>query len=366
MKDSAKLTLWGLTSFAILFSAASVTAQSVTTDPVGYVTNEIPAVSSEPVYVSVSRPFHSGDQGSATVASVTGSIITTSSSAFEAGAFSAVDSLGASLYYIVVTTPDATNEGLVLDVVSNTADSITVDASGLGGDVSGVISANDTLIVRKYSVLSDLFGASNDFDLNSGQDDTSSDIIYVMSNDGVGTFSRYYYQTDAFSGLFGGDGWRAVGDINTDHSNLRLAPDSGVFIKRISGGALSLVTTGVVSDADILTPLVPGFNLISSTYAIDSTLSTLGLYSNGSTEGVVSGQDDQTSDIVYVLNPDGTYARYYYQTDAFGGLFGGDGWRAVGDINTPKDSVEIPAGSAIIVNHIGSGNNWATAAPYSL
>ena len=45
-------------------------------------------------------------------------------------------------------------------------------------------------------------------------------------------------------------------------------------------------------------------------------------------------------------------------------LNGGTGWRIVGDNSTDQATTAIPAGSAVIISHIGSGLTWADAKPY--
>ena len=342
---------------------SSAFAQGVTTDPVGYVTTTITGASGSAAFSSVSTPLHSGNVAVGAISSASGAVITLTGSPLEADdQLVSTDVNGSNLYYLLVTEVGSTSEGLLLDVTDNTTNTITVDYSG---DLSSVLTAADSIVVREYNTVASIFGAANEAGLTSGQADTSSDIVYLMENGGTGTFTRYYYQTDAFGGLFGGDGWRLVGDINTDIGNTRVAPDGAVLVKRITAGDVSFVTAGTVSEDDVLTPLQTGINLVATTYPVDSTLFSLGLYVNGNDRGVVSGQDDQSSDLVYVLQSSGTYNRYYYQTDVFPGLFGGDGWRAVGNINDDAGAVSIPIGSAVLVKHIGSGNNWESSAPYS-
>ena len=90
----------------------------------------------------------------------------------------------------------------------------------------------------------------------------------------------------------------------------------------------------------------------------------LGIYS--ASNGYVSGPDAGTSDIVYVLAPDGEFTTYYYQTDPFDGFFR---WRRLenaGDNSTDAGLIKIPVGSAIIIKHTGSGLDWTDATPYTL
>jgi hypothetical protein len=81
--------------------------------------------------------------------------------------------------------------------------------------------------------------------------------------------------------------------------------------------------------------------------------------------GYVSGGDSASSDLVYIINADGTFSVFYRQTDALGFL-GGDGWRAAGDNFTDKGSEVIPAGSSLIILHTGAGLQWDDDVPFTL
>jgi hypothetical protein len=101
---------------------------------------------------------------------------------------------------------------------------------------------------------------------------------------------------------------------------------------------------------------------VSYPYPVDVKLNESGIHS--ATNGYVSGSDSASSDIVYVLQSDGSFANYYYQTDSFGFL-GGTGWRLAGDAYTDVgDTYSIPAGSSVIIKHTGLGLLWADAKPF--
>ena len=174
---------------------------------------------------------------------------------------------------------------------------------------------------------------------------TSSDVVYIMSADGAGSYAQYYYQTDPFNGFFGGNGWRAAGDVNTDRSNVIVAPDDGLIVNRISSGDVSVVVSGTVNAIDHTRTLPNGFSLVAYPFPVDTTLDDSGIYA--ADNGYTSGGDVSQSDVVFVLASDGSYTQYYRQTDPFNGFFGGDGWRIAGDVNTDVGSTVIPAGSAV-------------------
>jgi hypothetical protein len=208
--------------------------------------------------------------------------------------------------------------------------------------------------------LADLFGADNSAGLTSGGDATSSDKVYVMSQDGAGQYQIYYYQTDLL-GFLGGDGWRLNGDASTDASNVTIMPDQGIIIARSTAGDLPIVVSGSVNVNDHYNALPSGFSLVSYPYPVDVTLDDSGIYS--ATNGYTSGGDSASSDLVYVLGSNGQFTTYYYQTDLLGFL-GGDGWRSGTDTITDVGSTSIPAGSSIIIRHTGSGLLWADTKPF--
>jgi uncharacterized protein (TIGR02597 family) len=323
-------------------------AQSVSSTPVGYVTLTINGNG----YTALSNPLENAVVYSGTASNVSGSDITTSF-AMTSGEIATTDAEGNSSHYVQLA------DGTILDVTGNTDAVITVAA-----DVSTLVSADDQITVKKYTTLSDLFGATNSAGLTSGADANSSDLIFIMSSDGAGTYGSYYYQDDPFDGFFGGDGWRGLGNNSTDVSDLIIAPDDGIIVKRDAATDLSVVVTGTVNAIQHNRTLPAGFSLVSYPYPVATTLDDSGIYS--ASNGYVSGGDANSSDIIYVLAPDGSYTSYYRQDDPFDGFFGGDGWRALGDNSTDVGSTSIPAGSAIIIKHNGSGLDWTDSTPYTL
>lgn len=331
-----------------LLCAIATYAQSVSSTPVGYVTLTINGGG----YTALSNPLENGVVYSGSASSVSGSTISTSFS-MTSGEVSTTDAEGNSSHYVQLS------DGTILDITSNTESALT-----LAVDVSSLVSAEDEITVKKYTTLGDLFGSANSAGLTAGADASSSDIIFVMSSDGAGTYSSYYYQDDPFDGFFGGDGWRALGDNSTDVSDVILAPDDGIIVKRDASSDISLVVAGTVNTIQHNRTLPQGFSLVSYPFPVDTTLDDSGIYSGSN--GYVSGGDANSSDIVYVLSPSGSYTSYYRQDDPFDGFFGGDGWRALGDNSTDVGSTTIPVGSAIIIKHTGSGLDWTDATPYTL
>lgn len=341
------LKLLGCAVLSGLFAFVSQ-AQSVSSTPVGYVTLTINGDG----YTALSNPLENAVVYSGTASSVSGATITASFSMTDSE-LSGTDPNGNSTYYVQTT------DGIILDITANSASTITV-----ASDVSSLVSADDSITVKQHSTLSDLLGSDNSIGLTSGGDVNSSDIVYIMSGDGAGSYSAYYYQTDPFGGFLGGDGWRIGGDSFTDMSGVTVAADDGVIVKRITAGDLSFVVTGTVNSNNHRRDLPAGFSLISYPFPVETTLDDSGIFS--SSNGYVSGGDINSSDAVYVISPAGAFTLYYRQTDPFGGFLGGDGWRIAGDSFTDAGGTTIEAGSSIIINHRGSGLAWTDALPYSL
>ena len=341
------LKLLGCAAFVCCFALVTQ-AQSVSSTPVGYVTLTINGSG----YTALSNPLENAVVYSGTASSVSGSDITTSFSMTDSE-LSATDAEGNSSHYI------QTSSGLIVEVTANSTSAIT-----LASDVSSLISDGDTILVKKFSTIADLLSSDNSIGLTSGADLTTSDVVYIMSADGAGAYATYYYQTDPFGGFFGGNGWRGAGSNSTDVSNVILHPDDGIIVKRISAGDISFVTTGTVNTVNHSRSLPAGFSLVAYPFPTDTTLADSGIYS--ASNGYVSGADVTTSDVVYVISPAGAFDLYYYQTDPFGGFFGGNGWRSTTSNSVDVGTNVIPAGSSIIIKHIGSGLAWSDDIPYSL
>jgi hypothetical protein len=355
MKLTMKPTLFlagALLSASSFLSAGTPTA--VATDPVGYVTltvNGSPdGVQAAFTPLAMSLENAAKANGSLTEAP-TSSVITNSAAAYVTGEFGGVDASGNPTHYIQFA-----DDGLIVDILDNTATSITT-----GTDLTGLVGTSARYVVKKHVTLADIFGVDNTAGLKSGGNLSASDLVYIMSSDGAGIYATYYYQTDNL-GFLGGTGWRLNGDANTDTSNVIVGPDDGLIIARSDVGDLDIVVSGSVNVINHQRGLPNGFSLVSYPFPVDTTLDDSGIFTP--TNGYVSGGNASASDLVYVLKSNGTFETYYRQTDTLGFL-GGDGWRLNGDANTERgSSVSISAGSSVIIKHIGTGLLWADLKPF--
>jgi uncharacterized protein (TIGR02597 family) len=346
-----------LLAVATLLVSSSLSA--VETDPVGYVTITINGSSDgSTAYTPLSAALENAPLAAGALTDTpTSAVATNSGAAYTPGEFATTDADGNATHYLQFES-----NGLILDIVANDATTITA-----GTDLSGLAASGDAYVVKKHMTLGDVFGVSGS-GLASGANSVTSDLVYIMSSDGLGTFATYYVQTDPTgAGAFlGGDGWRKVGAANNlDMSNVVIGPDDGMIVARSAAGDVDIIVAGSVNVIDHQRDLPTGFSMVSYPYPVDVTLDDSGIYS--ATNGYVSGANSTTSDLVYVLGSDGLYTVYYRQTDptGAGAFLGGDGWRQVGALNSEdKGSTVIPAGSSIIVNHTNSGLAWSDAKPF--
>ncbi|NCG08220.1 MAG: TIGR02597 family protein [Verrucomicrobia bacterium] len=345
-------------SLLLLAATTGVHAQNVSTAPVGYQSLTINGSpdGSTASYTALSVGFQNASEYSGSVTTTPNSaVLTDSSASLVASAYSGQDATGISAYYLEITS--GTSAGLILDIVANTSNTITT-----GSDLTGLVTSGDTFAIKAHTTLAGIFGTSNATGLQSGGSASSSDLVYIMSTDGNGTYSTYYYQTDTFN-ILGGTGWRSFSDSNTDMSNVAIAPDDGIIVKRTATGDLTLVVSGNVKEVTHKRDLPAGFSLVAYPFPVDVTLADSNIYTGSN--GYVSAGSGSSSDLVYILSSDGSFATYYRQTDTFN-ILGGDGWRSFDDSSTSRDSQVIPAGSSIIILHRGSGLSWSDALPYTL
>ncbi|MDB2682484.1 hypothetical protein N9Z14_07815 [Opitutales bacterium] len=349
-----------LLSGAVLF-ASSGFAQTVATDPVGYVTLTVNGSPDgvQTAYTPLSLSLEKVVLASGALSEVpTSAVATDSSASYTPGEFAGTDASGNATHYLQFSS-----DGLIVDIIANDATTITA-----GTDLTGLATSGDAYVVKEHSTIADVFGAANEAGLTAGANSTASDLLYIMSSDGAGVFATYFVQDDPTSpaDVLGGDGWRKVGAVNSlDQSDVVIGPDDGIILARGVTGDIDIVVSGSVNVIDHQRDLPAGFSMVSYPYPVDVTLDDSNIYT--ASNGYVSGANSSASDLVYVLGSDGLYATYFHQDDPTSpaDVLGGDGWRQVGQPNNAdKGSVVIPAGSSIIIQHTGAGLAWADVKPF--
>lgn len=311
--------------------------------PVGGMT--LPAAASTDTFVSVALATNAAWVG--TVASVTGSNITVAGApGWTANAFVTPG-------YHYARLLSGAQAGHYLSIISNSADTLSVDAAGLN---LSTVAATDKIEIAPYWTLGTLYpGAKAGTSFIASTSSLSRQTEILIFDDTVTGTNRaasaiYFFYNSA---------WRKVGaSIATSFDNTIIYPDS-YFMQRNKAAATSLVYTGRVQPASVSTILVAtttqNDNFVALAYPVNVTLNGSGLAASGftTTTSTLSRKDE-----LLWFDPAGTginraaSAIYFYYNN---------GWRKVG-ASVATDfgaSVELTAGSGFIIRKVANGNTAA-------
>ena len=306
----------------------------------------------ESAFTALSVTYENAPLYSGTISTATGAVINLTTSDLSASQYAGSDPNSDATHYVLLTSGD--NEGLSLEILENTTSTVTVTSDNLESlSLSGV-----TMEILAHSTLADIFGAENSAGLTSGSNVNLSDRIYIMRADGSGDWDSYYYQTSQRAGT----GWRKLGNTSTDYQGLTLPLDTGLLISRIGNDDLTIYVYGSVKKTGShMRVLESGYSLLGNPFPIDITLNDSGIYSPDN--GYVSSSTPATSDQLFVIDADGNFDSYYYQTSQRAGT----GWRKVGgDSSTDVGTQIIPATSSFYILHRGTGLTWNPSRPNNL
>ena len=331
-------------ALAFLTATPNSSAQTVATDPVGFVTISIAGGGAQgaPVYTFTSLSLLNPVAFQSTTTSVGGDAAVVDSAATWAdNQYNSATAGAPPTHYVeIVSGPGA---GTTYDITTTNAAAKSVS---LATPLLGTIATGASYKIRPHMTLSSVFGATNQNGL-SGGDITTADQIQLFRNGG---YLTYYYQA---LGVFGGAGWRKTGDSFADVSTTVIYPDDGILIVRKQGAATSVIIQGAVKTGQTSIPVSTGFSLLGNAYAAATTLGTANLYTGDSATGLAAG-DITTADQVMFWNGTG-FNTYYYQAV---GVFGGAGWRKTGDSFADASATTIPVGAALFVKRAGAAFNW--------
>ena len=341
-----------------LLASLSV-AQSVVTDPVGFVNTSIIGTngtsSSALTFVGLSTTQPVAFQS--TISSYVGGtrMLTPTSGTFTLDQFNGAN--GA--FFVEITS--GTGAGLLSDITATSTTSITT-----ADDLSAQLSGGESFKIRKHWTLLSVFGpnanTSNVVILGTGSASTADEVLFYDRTSQQ--YITYYYKV---GGVFGGDGWRSTTGPNplaTDVSGTVLRITDGLIVRRKLSAAVTLSLPGAVKLGATQRSVTPGLNIDGDLYASGTTLANSGLYDPAKPATSLQGGSASTAD--QVLLYDGTqYITYYYKV---GGVFGGDGWRSTSGPNplaTDVSNTSLPAGQAIIIRRLASlAFVWTAPQPF--
>ena len=333
---------------ALVAGVSSISAQSVTTDPVGFITLSVFGATpgNNPAYTFLGLGFTQPVNYQAALASAAGTNLTDSSAAFTANQFSGP----AGAFYVELT--NGTGAGRTSQITGTpTATTITTAT-----DLSSFVTSGTTYKIRKNWTLASVFGADPTAAGASGLaggSNTTADQVLVFSASGQG-YTQYYYKT---SGL-GGTGWRSTASTSIDASSTPFLSTDGVLVARQASGNLTFALAGAVKLGPTALPVGPGFNLLSNVYPAGTfTLATSGLQGSGLTGGT-----NITADQVLIFNnTTNGYDQYYFKTSGLGGT----GWRSTASTSTDASNTAIPFGASVFINRTNPGSfTWVAPQPF--
>ena len=334
-----------------LATAAVVThaafGQTATTTPVGAMTIDLPRGSD----TILSVPLAKADSFRGAVTSRTGFTITVSPSPVW-GSFTAVP------HYVQAI--DGAQAGVLFDVASNTADTITLVDNGL--TPTGLDAGTKFKIVQ-YWTLGTLFPASDanvSFTPSAnllGLTRRTQLLFPNVTGTGINRSSSAIY-------FFSGSSWRNVAAAGVDANNTPILPDSFIIVRNPTTAAdgLKLTVTGSVNADPISIPLdttagTPNDNFVSMSRPIDVTLNDLGLISSGaftpSTSVLGLGRKDQLlvfNNANIGINKSASAIYFYYNGT----------WRNVSSAGVDAGLTTIPAGAGVIIRK-ASGTSATSA-----
>jgi hypothetical protein len=287
-------------------SMGSALAQTASTDPVGFITvsaggGSVAAPKFSLISPTLLRPVEW--QGAATV---NGTTVTVTGTPWTAAQF------GTNGQYFVEIATGAT-PGAWTDIQSNGTNSLTTF-----DNLTAFAGANTTIRIRKHTKLVDFFGTTNSAGFLGGTSLADSDEVTIY--DGTSAATYFYYNASGNNGV--GAGWVDTGFNSA--SNVTIAPNQGIVIKRKAASTLNFTSIGSVKTGNTLLPVSPGLNVIGTVAAAGLTLATSGLYTGNVATGVKGGNSLTNADEVMLITANGTSVYFYYDGSDNGGA--GAGW----------------------------------------
>jgi len=346
----------------ILAFASFVAAQSIATDPVGFI--KTPLLGGSDTYVSM--PFTRPPEFIGAISAASGNTITAADNPWTANQF-VYGGNQHNHYYALIGPITGTNtkEGHTYAVTANDSNTLTVDTTH--DDLNG-IPANTQVTLIPYWTPATLFPAS---DANVSFTPTTSPpnyqtLIRVPDYSAAGInlpdAAEYYFNSNA---------WRRISD-NADHGDDTLLPGS-YFVVRNAGNAqtLPLINTGAVLLKKLTVPLMTATNSaqdnpVSILRPLDVTLNASGLNPGNSAGSFVANDQLLLFDNSQAAFDKAPSAIYYYNTS----VGNSGGWRLMGD-NTLADrgSDIVPSGTGFLVRKAATASGqtefWTNSFPVS-
>ncbi|MDG1667466.1 MAG: TIGR02597 family protein [Opitutae bacterium] len=343
----------------VVLLASSGFAQTVATDPVGYVTLTVNGNSDAKLGV----PLSQAATLVTAVSSVASNTITVAST---------VPDVTTASHFVLVTTDGGSLEGNWYQVTGYTSTTITVaeDLATLG------LAASDTISVIPFWTLNTLLPDGGALPKSADVFAPSAQLaVYDVNDTGINLIPSVSYLYH--SGEQGPAGWYDVNDVNAGpQGSAVLSPETFVTVINDTGAVANLVLVGSVptnvrSTSVLSTSAASQDSLIFNPYPSPILLND----SNLVTDGALRASSDVFAPTDQLLVFSSTPTGYNALPDIYllyhDGSQGPAGWYDVNDINGGEigATYSIPEGSAFIVRRSAGSDevfSWNPPTPYAL
>lgn len=294
-----------------LIAIADGLAATVVTEPVGFVTVNLPAPAIGSTTTKlIGVPFHRASVFQGTNSLAAANTLQSPASGWISGQFTSVPHFA--------RMRSGVSSGRFFTITANTADTLTLAA---GSSTFGV---GDGFEIFPAQTLGSLFGTcAPTLTLQTGSTESAADL--VRFNNG-GTWVSYFHN---------GTQWSTTADA-TSQNNTIIPPDQGVFVVRKSANSLAITIQGAVSiTAESSSIPGTGQGVLSSRFPLPTTLANLGVHF---CSGWRAGRSASLADTLLLWN--GADWTVFYHN--------GTSWKMAGGLPA-QDSTAIPAGEAVVI-----------------
>ncbi len=312
-----------LTALGLLLTPLHGDSTAIVSEPVGYVTLNVPEPGVHFRSVGMLRPV----EFRSTIDSIKADerLVGDDSADWESGAFNDFDD--APSHFLEILHGDY--EGLQIDIVDTLGDSGELK---LAVEPPEGLEPGTQYAVRPHWTLAALFGEENEAGLRGGLLPEADEILVRDSEQQ--RYLTYYYKDDAEA--IGGTGWRASDDLFRDAANDVLYPDEGLAIRRKDPEAdqVGHVVTGDVKTGKAMLFVLPGLNIIANPYPVDIPEPDELRLLEGDNGELRGGANPEEADWVYLM-VEGELTPVYFNTTT-------NAWLRV-DNDSALDLQEAPA-----------------------
>ena len=329
---------WIYISLLSLGASSLSSAQTASTEPVGFVRLDLQQGNNFVGFSLMSSKLH---QGAITVDSTDRRRIFLSNTTVTDDQFNPpVVTTSANATHVIEMISEGAHQGLntaIVDTIANGSEIVLQEPLHPG------VADGSQIKIWKLWTIGDAFGSTNSAGLTSTNSSSTSDLILIPSGAG---YAQYYYSAGGFAGV----GWRRIGGGSSDQRGVPLYFTDGFLILARSAKSVNLV--GSVKPGQTTVVLETGNNFLANLCPVNAgganpsvlgrTLGNSNLY-NGTANGLSGATSFGAADLVLISNGAG-FNQFYYSTGGFVGI----GWRQVGEGSANKSDTALPDGSFIV------------------